>query len=1007
MEKKTGSVMVVGGGIAGMQAASDLAESGFLVYLITNEDSLGGLMATLDKTFPTNECSMCLLGPRMTGSSNEVNINLLTRAEIVNLQGEVGNYTAEVVRKPRYVDESRCTGCGQCAEACPVEVDDKFNGSLSKRKVIYKQFPQAVPNKYAIDMEKCIGCQKCVKACAARAVDHQQQPETIEIPIGAVVLAPGFESFDASLLGEYGLGYYPNVVSNIQFERMLSSTGPTGGHIKRPLDGEAPKRIAFIQCVGSRDCRNKHGVEYCSAYCCMASVKEAVIAKEHHPDIEITIFFLDMRAYGKNFDRYVNRAINDGVILERSLISAVKEDPVTGNLSLNHCKQGDLLSSEYDLVVLGAGIRPPSSAGQLADSVGIELDEYGFAKTDASSSTITSRCGVYAAGGFVGPKDIPETVASGSAAAAAAMEALATARGTLKQSKEYPPEKDFTGQDPRVGVFVCCCGSNIAGVVDVPSVVRQATGFSDVVGAWSFTYSCSQESLQQIREIIEKHQLNRVVVAACSVRTHLSLFRDALRLAGVNQYNIEMANIRDQCSWVHRSTPDQATQKAKDLVAMAVAKVRLHKPLQLEPVTVIQKAMVVGGGIAGMTTALSLAHQGYQVYLIERQPELGGMLNLLHLKQKGVDPKEMVREKANEVINHPNIKVYYNSEITSFSGRPGNFHSLVKVGGKTVVELNYGAIILATGSKEASLKDYLYGQHKQVITRMEMEKYLAENKAAVGLNTVVFIQCVESRQQGREYCSRTCCSQSVRQALALKELKPDLNIYVLYRDIRTYGLMERDYRLAREEGVFFINYDDENSPLLQSEGGDRLLFKAYDPASRIDIKQPVDLVVLAGAATPSDGAKKLANLLKVPVNEDGFFVETHAKLAPLDMPSAGVFICGAAHSPQNIAEVVTQGRGAAARAATLLSKPYLMAGGTVASVNAEKCASCLTCVRACPYGIPAIGKDNKVEISPVQCQGCGTCAGACPNKAIALEHYRGEQLTDKVRALFREVTGNE
>lgn len=996
---------MVGGGIAGMQAASDLAESGFFVYLITSDDSLGGRMARLDKTFPTNECSMCLLGPRMTGSLNESNINLLTRAKLTQLEGEAGNFTAVVERQPRYVDEARCTGCGLCADTCPIEVKDEFNGELSKRKAVYKQFPQAVPNKYAIDIENCIRCMKCTRVCSAGAIDHQQQSEILNINIGAVILAPGFESFNAQQLGEYGLGYYSNVVSNIQFERMLSSTGPTGGHIYRPSDGAVPKQVAFIQCVGSRDCRKGYGNEYCSAVCCMASVKEAIIIKEHKPETEIVIFYLDMRAFGKNFDRYVNRAVGQGIKLQRSLISSVKEDPITGNLSLSYCDKGQVLTEEFDMVVLGAGVQPPKSAGELAKAAGIELNQFGFAKTSYSNPVETTRAGVFAAGGFIGPRDIPETVVSGSAAAAAAAELLSAARGVSSREIKYPEEKILSSEQARVGVFVCCCGSNIAGVVDVSEVVKYASGLPGVAGAWKFTYSCSQESLQKLKEIIHEFHLNRIVVAACSIRTHLPLFRNALREAGLNQYYLEMANIRDQCSWVHRDYPEEATAKAKDLVAMAVGKVRHHRPLYLKPVQVVQKALVVGGGIAGITAALSLAEQDYQVYLIERQESLGGMLNQLYLPQDGIKPRELIEKKIHAVKSHPNIRVYKNAELINVSGRIGDFQSKIKVE-KTTIELKHGVVVIAAGCREGNIKEYMYGEDKRVITRLEMEEFLSSGNNSL-VKTVVFIQCAGSRQEGREYCSRTCCGQTVRQALALKELNEDVNIYVLYRDMRTYGFMESEYRRAREKGVIFVNYQPDSPPDLQG-GYNGINIKVKDPSSRSNLELTADLVVLASPAVPAEGLDKLAGLLKIPVNEDGFLVETHAKLAPLDVPTPGVFICGSAHSPQNINEVIAQAKGAAARAAGVLSKSHLLAGGPVAKVNQEKCAACVTCVRLCPYGVPYIGSKNVAEISPVQCQGCGTCAGACPNKAITLEHYRSEQLIEKVRAMFNmEVARSE
>ena len=997
-QKTAGAVLVVGGGIAGMQAAADLAESGFLVYLLTADQSLGGRMARLDKTFPTNECSMCLLGPRMTGSAGHANIKLLTRAALIDLKGDAGNFTAVVNRQPRFINESRCTGCGQCAEVCPVKVPDEFNEGLNNRAAVYKQFPQAVPNKYAIDIDRCIRCMKCVRACSAKAIDHQQQPENLELSVGAVILAPGFESFDAGNYVQFGLGRYPNVVSNIQFERILSPSGPSGGDVLRPSDRTVPKQIAFIQCVGSRECRAEHGEEYCSSVCCMASVKEAVITKEHHPDIEIKIFYLDMRAHGKNFDRYVKHAQNQGIKLVRSLISAVHEDPATKNLKLKYVQNSRIVNEEFDLVVLASGVQPPATAKQLAAAADIKLNRYGFALTIDSSPVQTSRPGVFAAGGFLGPRDIPETVVNGSAAAAAAAELLAPGRNQSVRAAEYPVEIDVSDQPPRVGVFVCRCGTNIAGVVDVPAVVAAAAERRNVVYAQEFTYTCSQESLQEIKHLIAEHRLNRVVIAACSIRTHLSLFRQTLKEAGLNQYYLEMANIRDQCSWVHRDNPTEATEKAKDLTVMAAAKAANNAALHLSEAPVVHSALVIGGGIAGLTAALSLADQGYGVFLLEREEQLGGMLCQLHLPLNGTDPQLLLAEKAEAVIQHPNITVYNNAELIDVTGRVGDFQSTVHIG-EAEIRLKHGVIIIATGTRAAPTAEPFIYDGQRVISLLEMEQRLIERQ--IYSKGVAFIQCAGSRQPGRDYCSRTCCIQAVRQAYTLKKKNPNIEVYVLYRDMRTYGFSERDYLLAREAGVIFVRYTFDNPPVINNDK--KLSITVYDCLSRLDLNLNVDLAVLANGAEPAWGVEKLAGLLKLPLNEDRFFVEAHAKLAPLDTAAAGVFICGGAHSPQSISEAIAQASGAAARAATVLAKDRLLAGGAVAKVNADKCAACLTCVRICPFAIPRL-TDGRAEISAVQCRGCGTCAAACPNQAIDLEHYRTEQLNSKVLAMLnREV----
>ncbi|WP_338828025.1 FAD-dependent oxidoreductase [Neomoorella thermoacetica] len=855
----------------------------------------------------------------------------------------------------------------------------------------------------------CSECLQCEAVCKKKAIEHWQQEKVTKLKVGSIVLAPGFELFDATLTGEYGYGYYANVLTSLEFERLLSATGPTESHVLRPSDQRPPKKVAFIQCVGSRDCE-REGSPYCSAICCMYSTKEALIAREHDANIEPTIFYLDIRAYGKNFDRYVESAKAGGVRYVRAMISRVEEDPQTKNLIIQYYTDGRVQREEFDLVVLAVGVKPPIDAEKIAAATGIELNPYGFAKTQPFEPVATTRDGIYVAGVFQGPRDIPETVVNASAAAACAGAAMAPGRNTMITPKEYPPERDVSREEPRVGVFICHCGINIAGVVDVKAVVEAAAKLPGVVHAEDNLYTCSQDTLKKIKDAIQEYRLNRVVVASCTIRTHQPLFREALREAGLNQFYFEMANIRDQCSWVHRNEPANATLKAIDLVRMAVAKVKRHEALHLQPVPVIQKALIIGGGVAGLTAALNVAEQGFEAYIVEREAELGGQVRNLRTTLEGEDLQALLRDLITRVQANPHIQVFTRARIEDFGGHQGHFTTTISLGepGREHVRrtqtLEHGVVIVATGSQEIKTDAYLLGQDERVITNTRLEQALADGHWDQEKNKqIVFIQCVGSRDQEHPYCSRTCCAQTIKNALAIKRRNPEAQVYVLYRDIRTYAFMEDYYRQAREAGVLFIAYDPGDPPRVRQREIGLLEVMVKDPDSGKELVLWPDQLVLATGAVAPDGVEELASLLKLPLNEDRFYVETHAKLAPIDFPTAGIFLCGAGHAPKLAAEAIAQAEGAVARACTILARENLMVGGVVAVVDENKCAACLTCVRVCPFNVPRINERNVAEINAVQCMGCGTCAGECPAKAIQLQFYKDDQLLAKVAGLFGEV----
>jgi heterodisulfide reductase subunit A len=992
MSDKVGAVLVVGGGIAGMQASLDLADADFKVYLVDRRPTIGGRMAQLDKTFPTNDCAMCIMAPKLVSTGRHHNIELVTNATIESIEGEPGNFTVTLRKHPRRIDESKCTGCGICAQKCPIEAISEYNEGLGPRKAIYVRYPQAVPLVYSIDTDNCIGCGICAEECKAGAVEYDQEEKILKLEVGSVILAPGFEKFDASLISEYGYGVYKNVLSSIEFERLLSASGPYLGMVLRPSDGEIPRKIAFIQCVGSRDERTN---TYCSAVCCMYAVKEAVIAKEHVPGVETTIFFMDLRAYGKEFDDYYRRAVHEGVRFIRARVSEIHETD-GNNLILRYVGDGEPKEEEFDLVVLSIGMGPPPHAEDLAKKLGIELNRYGFTYKNPFSPLELSP-GIYAAGAFVSPKDIPDTVAQASGAAALASSLISEERGKLVKAIEFPPERDVSGEPPRIGVFICNCGINIGAVVNVEEVVEYAKTLPDVAHAEGNLYTCSQDTQAKIREKIEELKLNRVIVASCTPRTHQPLFQNTCREAGLNPYLFEMANIREHCSWVHPLEKEKATEKAKALVRMAVAKARLLEPLFAGEVEIIQKALVIGGGLSGMTAALLLAEEGFETFLVEKENRLGGNLRKLHHLLGDENPKKKLDELIKKVEGNGKIKVFRNARVISVEGTVGNFRT--RISGSEEKILEHGVVILATGAQEYKPKEYGYGS-PGVVTQTELEELLEKKFDA---RSVVMIQCVGSRNDESPNCSRVCCSEAIKNALRIKELSPDTQIFILYRDIRTYGFREEFYREASEKGIIFIRYEEESPPEVETSEG--LKVRVKEPLLEKEIILEPDLIVLSAGIRPNPENQEFGKLLKVPLSKDGFFLEAHMKLRPVDFMTEGIFLCGLAHGPKFIEESISQAYGTVSRACTILSKRTIKLEPLISFVVDENCDGCAYCVEPCPFDAITLieymknGSIKKtVEVDETACKGCGTCMATCPKKGIYVRGFRLEQISAQVEA---------
>jgi heterodisulfide reductase subunit A2 len=932
-------------------------------------------------------------------------------AQVVGISGDPGDFSVKVRHMARFIDMQKCIACGLCAEKCPKKVPDEFNLNLASRKAAYLSYAQAIPPKYVIDKDVCIyfqkggKCKACEKFCPTGAIDFSQVDVDKDIAVGAVILAPGFQPYDPSQYAGYGYDQCPNVITGMEFERILAAAGPFQGHMVRPSDHKEPNRIAWLQCVGSRDTNHcDHG--YCSAVCCMYAIKEAVIAKEHSKgSLDAAIFFMDMRTHGKEFEKYYWRAAEEfGIRFIRSRVHSIDPVPGTDDVSIRYVKEDGTLEVEtFDLLVLSTGMEVAPGVLKMSRILGVDVNADRFAETSSFTPVSTNRPGVFVCGAFQGPKDIPQSVMEASAAASAASELLADARFTLAKKKPTFGERDVSQEIPRIGVFVCHCGINIASVIDVEGVRDYAKTLPYVEFVENSLFACSQDTQELIKERIKEHNLNRVVVASCTPRTHEPTFQETIKEAGLNKYLFQMANIRDQGSWVHMHQPEAATHRAKDQVRMAVATAALQPPLKEFDLPITKAGLIIGGGVAGMEAALGLADQGYKVDLVEKKTFLGGHARKLNHTWNGEVVQPYVNALVQRVTGHTKIDVHLNSEITDVKGFVGNFTSTIATEGREI-EVDHGAAVIAIGGHSYKPKEYFYGENPRVLVNLELDQALREGKPLVtGAKSTVFIQCVGSRIPERPYCSRVCCTHSVEAALRLKDINPDMDVYILYRDLRTYGRRENLYREAREKRVIFIRFDLENPPRVEQTSDGGLKVTVTDNILGIPLTITPDVLTLASAIIVKE-QEELAKMFKVPLNNDGFFLEAHMKLRPVDFATDGVFVAGLAHYPKPIDESIAQAKAAAARASVVLAQEAIQAGGVVAQVDAEKCSGCQACVGVCPFGaIDYKEREDVCEVNQALCKGCGTCAANCPSECITLFGFSNKQLYTQVDEALKEL----
>jgi heterodisulfide reductase subunit A len=1045
------SAMVIGGGIGGMRAALDLAEAGLKVHLIEQAPCLGGRVAQLGYMFPQHDCVLCRgtadhgygctrpsISPAYIQHNQHPNIEILTNTRVVDVEGQAGDFSISLRQEPSYVDVQRCINCGYCAQVCPVDLPDEYQQGLTTRKAAYKVSTRSTPDAYVIDRGPyCDDCAKCIEVCPTQAINLNEQPHLLTIEVGAIILALGFKIFDPNELGELGYGRFPNVLHAMQYERLASRSGPTEGILHRPSDGKKPKSIAWLQCIGSRDQQNS----YCSSICCMYATKEAILAKQRlGDDIDCTVFIMDERAFNKEYSTYFTRARQQhGIQYIHCRISAIQEDPQTHDLILQYADpNGDRREGRFEMVVLAVGLQPPDAAGRMVDMLKIELNEYGFCQTDKFTPLQTTHPGVFVCGAFSSPKEIAETILDASGAAAEVMRLLNDRLNSHLFSHEwpflsvdgFPPERDISQEAPQVGLFACTCAGTMTEILDLKALTMLAPQWRGVVHAETVELACFPDVLAHIRQVIEEKKLNRVVIAACSNRTHESLFQRTIRMAGLNPYLLEVVNLQEQSSNVHQWQIEQANRKAGEMVRLAVGRVMAAQPIHKEKHTCQPAALVIGGGLAGMTAALAIADSGYDVHLVERSNMLGGNLLNLYTVAEGYNPQRLLRDLVNRVRAHQRVMVYTRSEVIRHSGHIGDFQATICTQNPDDLQENlhihHGVTLVATGALEARQHPWL--GYPRVITQRDLEEMIIHHPEEItSLKDVVMIQCVGT-DGFAEYCSRVCCTNTMKNAIRVKMLNPQCNVTVLYKNIVTYGFREKFYTEARRHGVLFIRWDEAQPPeVIFDEDQDRLYVRIRDLSLDRWHRLPADLIPLSTTVVPSDGAESLAAMLRVPLSSEGFFEEAQLKLRPMDFMREGIFLAGMAAYPKFIEESISHALAAAGRALTLLSQRSLYLGGIVAYVDPEKCVGCLTCTRTCPFGIPQVlqpaewaeinqsntlvgedissiptrhdvartgvgGLGGAAFIDPTQCQGCGTCTAECPANAIQLLHYTDEQM---------------
>jgi len=1014
-EKSSNEICIIGAGIGGMDCALDLAEAGYKVHLLDIQQTIGGRYAQIYKIFPYDECSACVLTPKMCSIGNHPNITIYTLVEVKEITGQKGNFQVKLTKKPRYVDETKCTGCQKCVQTCPVEIYAEYDIKLGIRSAIYLDFPQQIPLVTTINRDSCLECQMCVQQCPVGAIDFEMQPETIILHVGSVVIATGFDEFDPTIKQEYGYGIYENVITSLTFERFSHPTGPSSGEIVRPSDGKRPQKVVFVNCVGARD--EQIGNLYCNKVCCMFSMKNARFLRMHDEDAEIYICYIDIRAAGKRFETYYRTTLNQyGIKFIRGRISEIQEDPSTKNLlvRMENTETDEPLTLEnVELVVLNCAFVPSESAKTLVKMLGLSLGEDNFIEElHPNIGTLETKIpGIYLVGVAHGPRDGADTIVEAKAVASAATSDLALPTHFQKQVELKLIEDIDT---PRVGVFVCHCGGIISSVIDVKKVAEEIAKNPNVVFSTDYLFMCSSPGQELIKEKINEYNLNRVLVASCTPMVHEKTFRNCVESAGLSRYYFTgPINIREQCAMVHHSHPEEATIKALDLVRGGVARVCGLEVVPVINIHVKPSVLIIGGGIAGISAAIDLAKKSLHVIIIDREPKIGGRLNHLYkVFPAGEFAEDILKRKLEELLSFKNIEVQTLTTVTKIEGYVGNFTVTLKNANGTR-EIEVGTIIVAVGTQlyQPNTGEYGYGEVRNVVTSLEFEEKL-KNGDPLSLNNIIFIQCVGSRaypgERGNVHCSRVCCNVSIMLSTVIKERNPGANIYVLFKEhFRAYGrYMEENFKRIQQKGVKFIRWNRDHHPIVEinPETGNTYV-KVFDTFSQTMLILPADYVVLSVGQEGGAELGELSEVLGITRSEDGFIEELHLKFRPVETRVPGIYTC--ASFSKDIADSIAAARGCASMVA--IQQKGVELELVTAEVDEELCVGCELCESLCPYGAISMVAVNPLktisQTTDVQCQGCGICVASCPVGARDLRWWRNEQILAQIDHILENGDG--
>lgn len=982
MQGNLGSILIIGAGIGGIQATIDLANSGYKAYLLDEKPYPGGKMVQMYKTME-DIAAICIVTPKILEARANPNVTLIPGAKVKQVSGEPGRFKVRIANTPRYVDTSRCITCGLCWMNCPVTVPSEFNFGLGQRKAIYMPYAGAVPNTPMIDPNTCLyfqdrSCTKCADVCPTQAVNFSETEKEDVLEVGAILFSAGLELYEG---GEEArrlrLGKIKDVVSNFQLDRLLSIYGPTRGQLKRPSDGKVAERIGILLCVDQRN----SNYQVCSGYCCSHAYKAALEIVGKYEEAKVTIFTDEPCNYGKLWERaYREARQSDRVAFTRMKALSCEE------------KDGEVRvlfedgQASFDLVALSLPMMLSEGSKAIAQDLGLSLDDSGFVKEVEPGTG--GREGIFVGATATGPKEILLSVAYAEAAACEAAAFLNEARDTLTTMPTFPQEKDVEGREPMIGVFVCRCGGNISDVLDASKIADFADEYEDVAESSVLDFACLPEGLAFIKGKIQELDLNRVVVVACSLRSHLPIFQRAAREAGLNPHLVTMVNAREAISWTNLDYADLAMKRLKEELSGVLGRARTLKPLSptLRPVT--KKALVLGGGVSGMVAVTSLAKQGFSSFLVEKEEELGGYARRMRKDEEGWPVLEYISSLKEEVETNGLIEVYKGYRVRGFKGRVGSFETEIEKRGEKK-KLEHGVLIIATGASEYLPKEYGYGQDGGILTQLDIEDRLERGEPR-GVKRVFMLQCVGSRDEKRPYCSKVCCQQAIQNAIALNDM--GVSVTIGTKGMCTPGTLFAPYLKAREKGVNFAEVTDD----VHIERGEKVT------VTYTESKEEFDLLVLSTGIVKGEDNDGLSSTFGIPLNEDGFFeVEDHvATVTPVESTKKGILVCGLAEGPKTMKDSVAQAKSAAQRAATVLSKDYIVAGTTVSKVDGGKCVACLTCIRVCPFSVPYIGEEGVAEILPQECRGCGICVAACPRKAIQLEHFEDEQLFGQIEAIF-------